>query len=37
MQGVNYKKSRARALGNGVFVRFLQEKETSTFAGIVVI
>lgn len=37
MQGVNYKKSRAHALGNGVFVCFLQEKETSTFAGIVVI
>lgn len=37
MQRFSYKKSRAHALENGVFVRFLQEKEAPTFAGIVVI
>lgn len=32
-----YKKNRAHALENGVFIHFLQEKETSALAGIMVV
>lgn len=31
-----YKKNRAHALETGVIIQFLQEKEISTFAGIMV-